>query len=356
MNTNLIVGRNKKEFDLATLDDYETSLKIIKDNVIYNTSYLDTYNNIKEIKNHKDDLFHFTRPSLSYLLNFIKPNKSVVTCHDIAPIVCDYFSPISKIQFKFAMKGMLKADRLIVDSNNMKEQVIKHIKYPEDKIDVIPLGTDHNRFKCFEDKNIAKEYIKNIINTRLINKIDKDTKIILYVGSEQPRKNLDTLIKALSLLNEVYPNFIFIKVGNSYWNDARNKLIKLINKNNLKNKVFFIDYVNPEKLAYYYNAADLFVFPSYYEGFGQPLVEAMACGCPILTNKTTSIPEIVEDVATCVNNPFNLSELYFYIVDMLYYHNLGKYDINKGIKLAEKYTWEKYTENVLKSYEKCYNE
>lgn len=118
----------------------------------------------------------------------------------------------------------------------------------------------------------------------------------------------------------------------------------------------FEDYVNPSDLSMYYNAADVFVFPSYYEGFGQPPLEALACGTPTITTNCASISEVVNDAAMMIKNPFDYHELAYYIEKLLLDDWLQSDLIEKGFIQAKKFSWDKYADGVKLVYDKVLNE
>jgi len=185
-------------------------------------------------------------------------------------------------------------------------------------------------------------------------KIDGNEKVILYVGAEQPRKNLDTLIKAFYKLKKKMPETRLIKIGPPYWKGARKKLLDLILSLNLQKDVIFINFVPEEDLPIFYNIADLFVLPSYYEGFGQPPLEAMACGCPIITTNKSSIPEVVGDAAIKLDNPFDVKLLSKTMEEVLTNEGLRKDMIKEGLKQAKTFSWEKYADDVYEIYKEVY--
>ena len=294
------------------------------------------------------EIKHITTPGLAYILNFMDCKNSIVTCHDVTPLFLDYFTYLNRISFKYAIKGITKAERIIADSKSTKKDILKYFRCPEEKIKVVYLGVDHSRYKVYEDINKIRDGIKKKCGLK------SGEKVILYVGAEQPRKNLATLIKAFYRLKKEMPEIKLIKVGPPWWSGARRKLMKLISQLNLQNDIVFINFVPEEELPLFYNVADLFVFPSYYEGFGLPPLEAMACGCPVITTNKSSIPEIVGDAAIKLDDPFDVELLSKTMEEVLTNEGLKKDMIKEGLKQAKKFSWEKYADDVYEIYKEVY--
>ena len=299
-----------------------------------------------KIKNY--GIKHITTPGLAYILNFINCKNSIVTCHDITPLFLDYFTYLNRISFKYAIKGITKAERIIAVSESTKKDILKYFRYPEEKIKVIYLGVDHSIYRIYENIEEIKSRIKRIY------KIGNNENILLYVGAEQPRKNLNTLIKAFYRLKKTMPETKLIKVGIPYWKGSREKLLKLITQLNLQRDVIFTEFVPEKELPLFYNAADIFVFPSYYEGFGLPLLEAMACGCPVITTNKASIPEIVGNAAIKLDNPFDDELLAMCMREVLTDEELRRDIVKRGLKQVKKFSWEKYASDVYEIYKEVY--
>ncbi|GIW48726.1 MAG: hypothetical protein KatS3mg079_202 [Caloramator sp.] len=183
------------------------------------------------------------------------------------------------------------------------------------------------------DKEICKNFVLRNYG------IEDD--FILYVGGFSPRKNIKGLIQAFSLLKEKYKNPIKLvilgKKGRSYY-DYRDLALKL----NLKDDVVFTGYVPVEELPIFYNAAKIFVYPSFYEGFGLPPLEAMACGTPTIASNKTSIPEVLgED--TLYIDPYEIEDIKEKMLILLMDETLYNKMVLKALKRSSIYSWKKTT-------------
>lgn len=199
----------------------------------------------------------------------------VLTIHDMTPFLFPELrgEKVSSNQKRRTVKAAHRADHIIAVSKATKDDIVKYLPETKDKITVVHLGLD----PIF----------------RTLNYIKKD-KIILVVGTVEPRKNLRLLFDAFSALpKELQNEYKIWVVGAKGWNDkpifARTK--------KMGDKVKFWGYVSDAKLVEIMNHAEIFAFPSLYEGFGLPLIEAMACGLPVITNDVSSMPEVAGGAA-----------------------------------------------------------
>ncbi len=293
------------------------------------------------------DLYHVVYPNPSPLLKksrTLKHKSYIVTCLDIIR----YTHPQNRFEYltgRYIYPSLKKADKLIAISEFTKSELIKHLRIPEDKIAVVYMGIDH------------REYRPMPSNDEIVNKykLPEDMKIILCVGAEIPRKNLSTLIEAFGKLKKDYEGVKLVKVGNPQASGAREKLMKSINKLGLEKEVIFTDFVTEEDLPQIYNAADLYVYPSFYEGFGLPVLEAMACGVPVITSNASSLPEVAGDAAITVD-PHDANTLAKAMYDVLTNDQLRENLMKKGLERAKLFSWEKTAKETLKVYEEVMRE
>ena len=295
------------------------------------------YSNLikREIK--KDNVKHVASQQFAYLLKSLKLDKSIITCYDLIPWA--YENNHSSF-WKNNIEGLGKADKIITISEFSKSEIIKYVDYPDDKIEIVYPAVDHDIYYKTRDKNILKRL-----------NISDSCKIILYVGSEEPRQNVDMLINAFSELKKQLPEVKLIKIGNPHLHGAREKILELIKKLNLQKDIIFMDYVPEEELPKWYNAADLVVYPCSYAGFGMPPLEAMACGTPVITSNTTSLPEVVGKEGIMVD-PHKIPDLSSNMYDVLTDENLAKNMSIKGLKRSKMFNWEESAKKTVEIYEK----
>ena len=290
----------------------------------------------------KDSIVHLTSQTVAYMLNFFKPRKTVVTCYDLIPYVYlhEEASLLRRFMIKSWVKGLKKADRILAISEYTKRDVIKRLGYPKEKIFVAYPAVDHSRYKKLKkDKEIAKKY-----------NISSDSFNIIYVGNEEPRMNVELIIQSIAELKKQNKKIRFIKVGTPNSEGRRQVLLKLIRNLNLKNEIVFTDHVDEKDIPQLYNLVDVLVYPLAYAGFGLPPLEAMACGCPVITSNTSSLPEVVGNAAIIIKLT-NSKELTNALLNLIENQDIRKELSKKGINQSKKFTWEKCAEQTLKCYE-----
>lgn len=247
---------------------------------------------------------------------------------------------INYIRQYFGMPIILKnVDKVIVPSRNTKKDLIERFKVSDDKVEVIYMAIS-GKFKVL-NKGAALNKIKQ--------KYNLPSKFILNVSTLEPRKNIPTLVRAYHKLKKNYNlEHRLVIVGGLGWKYA--KIFNTIRKLDLDRDVIFTGYVPDNELLGFYNTSSLFVYPSIYEGFGLPPLEAMACGTPVITSNTSSLPEVVGDAGITVS-PYDIEELAKTIYQVLTDEKLKQDMIEKGLKRAKMFSWKKTAQETLKVYE-----
>lgn len=296
----------------------------------------------KKAKDYNLDLLHCP----AHVTPLVSSTKIILTIHDLAfKLLPQTFKLQNKIYLNNIVPASIKkANRIIAVSKNTKKDIIKQYKIPADKITVIYNGINNN--------------YKVIDRNDLINKIKKKynlpSEFILYLGTLEPRKNIKNLIKAYFLYKSTSNNDIKLVIaGGKGW--LYEDIFSLVEEKQLEEDVIFTGYVDEEDIVPLYNAATLFVYPSLYEGFGLPPLEAMACGTPVITSNVSSLPEVVGDAAIKVD-PNNIKELFKVINKILGNESLQREMIQKGIERSKKFTWEKTATETIKVYEEVLNQ
>ena len=237
------------------------------------------------------DVYHVTSQNLASLLLLRPPKgKVVVTVHDIIPYMLrqdarlsSYRTVADRLFDRMAMAGLKRADRLIADSHYTRRCVTKYLEIGPEKVEVVHLGIDQDRFRPLPVPGTLRERYG----------LPPGRRFLIYVGSEDPRKNLDTLLRALAEVRGRLPDVELIKVGRAHFDHQRARLTRLANELEVRSAVHFLDDVPEDDLPLLYNLAEVCVLPSLYEGFGFPVVEAMACGTPVVYARAASLPELV---------------------------------------------------------------
>ncbi|MGB4775824.1 MAG: glycosyltransferase family 1 protein [Daejeonella sp.] len=208
------------------------------------------------------------------------------------------------------------SDIIITISDFSKREILKHTWIKETKIVVNYCGVDTELFRPISKPDKEKFLLK---------RTDLPKKFILYVGNVKPHKNLTILVQAFILLNESMRDITLVIVGRKDgFLNGDPELFKLVEKQNLLSKVYFTGYLDNESLPYFYSIASLFVFPSLYEGFGLPPLEALACECPVIASNAASIPEVCGNWVTYFN-PVSSIDLANKIRDKLNNYEIKKY-------------------------------
>jgi len=289
------------------------------------------------------DLMHFTHFN-SPVLYF---KKSIVTIHDVTP----YFFPghkmksvIRKIGFRTVFfSSVKKASKVIAVSKNTKIDIVKHFKIKKNKINVIYEGAD-SQFKVISNNQKITEIKKKYNITK---------PFIFYTGVWRNHKNLVGLVKAFGILKNKYKlNYQLVLGGKEdpYYPEVRKTWEKL----GLEKEIIRTGFIKQEELPLFYNATEIFVIPSFYEGFGLIGLEAMACGTPVVSSNKTSLPEVLGDAAIYFNpnNPKEMAEkMKLVLTDKKLYNELRE----KGFEQVRKYSWEKMGEETIEIYKKILN-
>jgi len=279
---------------------------------------------LDKFKNGNADIVHATFQNLAMLKITKHPKRFIITIHDLIPKL--YFPLRLKIKYMWYLNEFVFPfiDEIIVDSEYTKKSLIDLLNIDQNKIHVIYLGKSPI-YKEY-DKNISKKYLG----------LPNDKKLILIVSSNEPWKNVETMEKIIDDRSE----YQFVKIGYE----------TTIKKDNVIN----LGYVHENDMPYLYSACDVFVHTSAYEGFGFPVLEAMACGCPVVSSNATSLPEVIGNGGVLVNT-MSVPE-YCNAIDRLLSHEIEYNRIkNNGIKQASKFTWERTAKLTLEVYHKCLN-
>lgn len=292
------------------------------------------------------ELFIKSRGDIALFPNFVSlpcvlPIKKVIIIHDlIFDSHPQYLQPANqKFLQKFVPKSLISAARVITISRNTKKEIVDKYKYPQDKIAIITPAVDQKVFKP-----LAKEKVEMVLRKYKINK-----PYILSVGTIEPRKNLVGVLDAFEKLPaEIKNSYALVLTGGKGWlDDEINQKYNELAKNY---SVIKTGYVENDELPALYSGASVFVFPSFYEGFGIPPLEAMACGTPVITSNNSSLPEVAGDAAIMIDAD-NTSVLTKEIVRVLENSKLASELSGKGIAQAKGFSWDQSAKELLQLLE-----
>lgn len=279
------------------------------------------------------DLFH----SPDYVLPPLRRGKRVLTIHDLSFLrYPEGADPRLRWYLTQAVpRSIGQADLVLADSQNTKSDLIELLGVEAGKVEVLYPGVEE-RFHPLDEESL----------TSVKARYGLDFPFILTVGTLEPRKNHVGLLQAYSLLKGRHPHRLVITGGKGWLYGG---IFQEVERLRLEERVLFLGYVPEEDLPALYNLADLFVFPSLYEGFGLPPLEAMACGTPVVASDLSSLPEVVGDGALLVP-PQEVEALAAAMEKALSDPSLWEELRRKGLERAKRFTWSEAAKRLLAIY------
>jgi len=280
---------------------------------------------------------------LGMLLHLNDFSPSVIICHDIIEhVMHEYWAGLSyKAFIRLYITGTMKADVVVTPSKWTADDIKKHFHTNPPRVEAIYHGIDRTRFHPVDRRLFLRHF-----------DLPEDRRYMLYVGSEQPRKNVPAVVRAFIRAKKEIPDLLLLKVGRAdeiRGYPVRERLLKELAAAGLSNQAFFLGAVPDDLMAGAYSAADVFVFPSLYEGFGMPVLEAMACDAPVVTSNTTSIPEVAGDAAILVP-PTDDDAILEAVLRILRDDELRAVLSSRGRRRAEEFNWDKSAMQLLEIY------
>ena len=260
----------------------------------------------------------------------------IVTVHDLIPLKYPELSPKWKYYYQYALPFLLKKSRKIICvSQHTKQDVVKNYKLEPDSIDVVYNGYDRDLFVPQSSREIMHKY-----------KLDK---YLLYVGDMRSYKNLDRCLTAFDRLPDKDYQFVITgKKDDFFYPQIERQTRQLA----ARERIVFLDYVPINELPVLYSMAQSLVFASLYEGFGLPVLEAMACGCPVIASTATSIPEVGGDSVLYVD-PYDVDEIARTMCRVLQNAELRTSLRQQGLQRAKLFSWEKTAQDVCQIFHNC---
>ncbi|WP_378180262.1 glycosyltransferase family 4 protein [Aquimarina sp. SS2-1] len=274
---------------------------------------------------------HFNAPLFS-----IKSKKRIVTIHDVNHMSNpSNFSRIKRLWAKVLYQNAVrKSDYIITVSEFSKSEILRHFKAEKQKLSVVHCGVKQNYGKSINTEDCSLALPKSYF---------------LFVGNVKPHKNLITLLQAYKELDKsvrtTYKLVILGKKEGFITNDY--KVFEFIKEHNLENDIYFTGCIKDQEVPIVYHQATMFIFPSLYEGFGLPILEAMSCAVPVLSSDRTSLPEI-GGAASLYFDPSNFAELKEKITLLVNDKKLQSEMIKKGIEHVKNFSWEQSIQKHIK--------
>jgi len=297
----------------------------------------------QSIKNENIDIYHMPQNGIGFSQDIFC--KKIVTIHDLIPYVMPetvgrgYLLKFLK-EMPIIMSG---CDGIITVSEFSKRDILRFFPIDEKKIFVTPLAADKKYTP------LDKLHCKSVLET----KYNLTKPFILYLGGFSERKNVASAITAFSkVYKDLSKDYNLVIVGG--YRDPSQNLVKLVHELNIESHVIFTGFVPEDDLPIFYNACDTFLYPSFYEGFGLPPLEAMNCGTPVIASKLTSIPEVVGDGGILID-PYDISDISMAIGNLLCNESLRDDLSSKALLRASEFSWQNTAQNTLKVYESIYN-
>ncbi len=301
-----------------------------------------------DVKGRDDiDLFHVIDHSDGHLLYALKGHDkaTVVTCHDLI----NYIHPenisdqaqvafISQALWKYAVRGICQADHIVTVSDHTAKDVRALFQVQPSRITTAHNGVDPS-FQQLPQHQVDQ--------ARQQYSIAQSTFALLNVGSNHPRKNIFTILRALAILQRVDIPIQFLKAGADF--TAAQK--SFIEEEGLADAVSYVGKPSQEQLITLYNAADVLVAPSLYEGFGITPLEAMACGTPVVTADVTALPEVIGEAGIMIS-PEDADAVATAVKTLYQEHGLYQEFVGKGLERVKGFTWRRHGEQVAQVYEK----
>jgi len=275
---------------------------------------------------------------------FWRPMRpAIATSHDLGflawPPEAKMHRALDRLLLRLSYLGLRRMDAVITVSEHSRQIVMGRLGVPAERVFTVYSGNDNQHFRPVADAR-AK------LAERYGFPDDLHRKIMLYVGAEFPRKNLATIFRTLKRLPS---NISLLKVGAPGGERFRVHTKKMIAELALKDRVVFFDQVSEEDLPLFYSAADVYICASFVEGFGHPVLEAMACGTPVVSSNVAALPEITGDAAILVS-PEDTDAFAEAIEKVLCDKVLRERMVASGLQQAASFSWEKTASRVVEVY------
>lgn len=300
------------------------------------------------------DVYHILDHSHANLATATPPERSVLTCHDIIPLLAAKgmipmpVPRFTKYTFPLRVRCMKRCRKIIAISHSTKKNLVEIAGLPDDKVEVVYYGVNP-AFGPDPRNGVSREQERADIIRQ--NNLPEGARLILHVATPTRYKNSPAILRALRILKEdakIGKDVWFVRIGADFFDDEK----ALIEELGVGDRIKFIGRITDDQtLGAYYRAADVFVFPSIWEGFGWPALEAMACGTPVIASNIASLPEVVGDAGLTVS-PQDYAALAAGLSGLLGNEDERKSRAARCLQHSKKFTWSECGRNTLAVYEK----
>ena len=288
------------------------------------------------------------KPDITHFFNVIIPprieGKVINTIHDLTFYL--YPETIGEKHLKFLQENIRRSaqrpDKIITISQSSKDGLIEKLEVDPAKIEIVYPGVDSSFFQ---------NQLNHIDLQALRSKYQLPDQYILYMGTLEPRKNIERIVDAFACFKQnntsISADYKLILVGKKGW--LYEPIFEKVRGYGIEKEVIFTGYVEEQDKPYLYQMASLFMFPSLYEGFGMPVLEAMAAGVPVITSNTSSLPEVAGDAAILID-PYDIEGMAMAIEAVLCNEAMRQELIHRGYNQVKKFNWDDSAQKLYRIY------
>lgn len=291
------------------------------------------------------DIIHGT----NYSVYPLHDGCRVMTVYDMSfGLYPEYATSVSQAYFESVQRCLKWTDLVITISESSKQDVIKYYGISPKKVWVTPLASRYNLMSC---EKTTDDTVVSVNVANSIERLDfqKKQPYILFVSTIEPRKNVRSLIQAFEILKDAYRlEHQLILIGQKGW--RYEPIFEAIERSSYKKDIHHLSYLSDDEVVWFYRNADVFAYPSYYEGFGMPVLEAMTLGCPVVTSNTSSLPEVAGDAALTFD-PTSVDEIVAALRTVIQDRAMRSNLIEKGYQQAASFSWENTAKMTLEAYQ-----
>jgi glycosyltransferase involved in cell wall biosynthesis len=294
-------------------------------------------------------IHHVLDHSHAMLVGSLPPERTVVTCHDIIPLLAARgeldvpIKPWIRTTFAMRLKAMRSAAMVIADSEATRRDLVEKADFDPSKVTTVPLGIEPG-FGPEPDTGLSREEEGRVLRRRW--KMPEDAKIVLHVGTRNRYKNTPAVLRTFAAVAQEHEDVRLVRLGAGLFDDEG----ALASALGICDRLVLDGDVDEGTLRAAYRAADVFVFPSLYEGFGWPPLEAMASGTPVVASNAGSLPEVIGD-AGFLHDPGDVDGMARTVSGLLSDPVKARLASDAGMRRAAQFSWRRCATRVLEVYE-----